>query len=183
MNDVDLVTSLAGKVEELARRWDRYIARDPQEPLPPDRERAELERRLRVLSRQEGRSTSESFRFEQLLHRFSTLSALWQRQLREREEALVGGRYLRNRESKSPNAPAPAPVAVEEGYDALFARYTAALARSGRPIGVTAERFRATLQAQRRELEGRGASVEGFDVAEENGQVKVRARVRRGRKE
>lgn len=183
MADTDLVASLARKVEDLAHRWERYIARDPQEPLPPDRDRADLERQLRVLSRQEGRSTSESFRFEQLLHRFSTLSALWQRQLREREEALVGGHYVRGHEQSHPNATTPASVSAEERYDALFARYTAALQRNGRQVGVTPERFRTTLEAQRRELEGRGANVEGFDVAEENGQVKVRARIRRGRQE
>ena len=163
-------------LDDLARRWERYFARDPQVPRPPERERGALERRLRDLSREEVRSTVVQFRLEQLLHRFATYTALWQRQLREQEEARTAGRAR-----KAANE-APATAVSQEGDDylALHERYVGALRASGSDASVNAERFRQVLEQQRQALEARGAVVEGFEVVTEGSQVKLRARVRRG---
>src|SRR5512136_195266 len=100
----DLVGQLERRLEELARRWERFFARDRQVPTPPERERTELERQLRELSRSEGRTSAEQFRMEQLLHRFATFNQLWLRQMREREEARTGAAAA----ARPPNVPAPA---------------------------------------------------------------------------
>ncbi len=170
------VAQLERWLDDLARRWERYFARDPKVPQPPERERGALERRLRDLSREEIRSTVVQFRLEQLLHRFSTYSALWQRQLREQEEARTTSRA-----HKAANAASAAPVSQGgDEYRALHERYVGALRNAGSDASVNAERFRQALEQQRRALEARGAVVEGFEVVTEGSQVKLRARVRRG---
>lgn len=176
----DLVGQLDRRLEELARRWERFFARDRQVPTPPERERTELERRLRELSRYEGRTSAEQFRMEQLLHRFATYNNLWQRMMREREEA----RTEVGSAAHPPNKPAPAPVgAVSDEYQGVFARYVDALKKSGREAAVGFDSFKQTLEQQRRQLESGGSVVEGFEVVEDGAQVRVRARVRRGRQE
>ena len=180
MGTPDLVGQLDHWLVELARKWERYFAGDRQVPLPPERERAALERRLQELSRGEGRTASDRFRMEQLLHRFATFSQLWQRQLRDREEARTKSGSARRALNETP--PPPVPEGGEE-YREVFSGYVEALSRAGRGTPVAFDRFRETLDGQRHQLEARGAVVEGFEVVEEGGSVRVRARVRRGRQE
>ncbi|MFI5165222.1 MAG: hypothetical protein ACHQQS_01235 [Thermoanaerobaculales bacterium] len=178
MSSVDPVERFERWLEELARKWERFFARDPQVPLPPERERAALDRRLKEMSQRESRSSAEQFRLEQLLHRFATYNQLWQRMLREREEArAASGAAVR---ALNVQPPAPVPDNGEE-YQRVFARYTAALGQKGKPAAVNFARFRDVLEKQRYDLESQGAKVEGFDVVEDGPNVKVRARVRRGR--
>jgi hypothetical protein len=178
-------TELLGRIEpwidELARKWERYFAHDPKVPLPPERERAALERQLRELSRGEPTTAAERFRLEQLLHRFSLYSTLWQRQLRDREEA-HGAQGAMARAAQV-NAGAPASVPQIDEYERLYRRYRDELQKAGRSLSVSAERFREALEGQRQQLEAKGAVVEGFDVVVSAGQVKVSARIRRGRME
>ncbi len=177
----DVIRELERWLEDLTRRWERYFARDPKVPLPPERERAALERRLREASRQELRTTVEQFRLEQLLHRFATFNALWQRQLREREEARVAAAHAG---AATPDVPRSTTVdSSGDDYRRLHENYLAALQESGNQVAVNFERFRDTLHTQRRMLEERGAVVEGFEVVREGSQVKLKARVRRGRNE
>jgi hypothetical protein len=178
MSTPDLVGQLERWLTELARKWERYLAGDRQVPLPPERERGALERRLQELSRAESPTAAEKFRMEQLLHRFSTHNQLWQRMLREREEARVAGGSARRALNES------AGRAVPEGgeeYQGVFSRYVDALNRVGKGAPVEFEGFRHALEQQRQQLESRGSTVEGFEVIEDAGNVRVRARVRRGR--
>lgn len=179
MNSPDHVSQLEHWLEDLTRKWERFFARDPKVPVPPDRERSALERRLREVSRGDPRTTAESFRMEQLLQRFMVYNQLWQRQLRDREEARTAAGEAA-RAAAGGNAPAPASVTVEEGgYQALHRRYLEALQASGSKASVNFDRFRETLEKQRMLFEERGVRVEGFDVVQEGTQVKVKARVRR----
>jgi len=178
MSALDTVARFEQWLEELARKWERFFARDPHVPLPPERERAALERRLKEMSRRESKTSVEQFRLEQLLHRFATYNQLWQRMLREREEA----RAASGAAARALNAERPAPVPNKgEEYEAVFASYAAALGNQGKAAPVGFGRFREVLEKQRRDLESGGAIVEGFDVVEDGPNVRVRARVRRGR--
>jgi hypothetical protein len=186
MGAVNVLGELELWITELARKYERYFAHDPQVPVPPERERSALDRRLKEISRGEPRTASEQFRLESLLHRFSTYSNLWLRQLRDREEARGGpGRATAepSRQAAEPiNVSRPAPVRdTEVDYQGLFAHYREALARAGKSSGVAFERFKTALEQQRLAAEQRGAVVEGFDVVEESSGVKMRARVRRGK--
>jgi hypothetical protein len=168
-------------IDELARKWERFFAHDPKVPLPPERERAALERQLRELSRGEPPTAGERFRLEQILHRFSLYNNLWQRQLRDREEARgVQGSAARMTQL---NAVGLVSVPVIDEYERLFRSYRDELQKAGRALTVSAERFRKALEAQRQQLEATGAVVEGFEVVSSGGQVKVLARIRRGRSE
>jgi hypothetical protein len=177
MSNGDLVGQLERHLEELARRWERYFGRDRQVPTPPERERGELERRLRELSRVEARSAADQFRLEQLLHRFATYNQMWQRMLREREEARAAAGSIPH----APNERPAVPVGNESDYRGVFADYVDALRKSGHEARVGFEGFRQTLEEQRRQLEAAGSVVEGFEVVAADAGVRVRARVRRGR--
>jgi hypothetical protein len=187
MAEPNVLAELERWLTELARKYERYFARDPKVPVPPERERTTLERRLKELSRGEPRNAAEQFKLDALLHRFATFNQLWQRLLREREErgaaaARVEAQTPRPAAATPPNARAAAPVGDSEGeYRRVFATYRDALDRAGRPSSIVFERFRATLEQQRRAAEERGAVVEGFDVVEDASGVKLRARVRRGK--
>ena len=178
MSTPDVVTQLERWLVELARKWERFFAGDRQVPLPPERERAALERRLQELSRNEGRSASEKFRMEQLLHRFATHNQLWQRMLRDREEARVGAGG--GRRALNGTGAAVVPEGGRE-YEGVFSRYVDALRNVGMGAPVEFDAFRRALEQQRQQIEARGATVEGFEVFEDAGSVRVRARVRRGR--
>ncbi len=178
MSAPDLVGELERWLGELARKWERFLAGDRQVSVPPERERAALERRLQELSRTEPPTVGERFRMEQLLHRFATHNQLWQRQLRDREEARQGAGSAR----RALNEPPPRPVPEASGdYGLVFSRYLEALGRAGKEAPVGFERFRDALEQQRRQIESRGSLVEGFEVVADGGNVRVRARVRRGR--
>jgi hypothetical protein len=172
----DEIAQLNKWLDELARKWERFLARDPGAPVPPERERALLERRLLAISREEAASAEERFRLERLMNRFATHNALWQRLLREREEARAASFA-----AKASNVRPPASVRTSDAeYRRVFARYQAELEKAGGARPVNFERFRDSLAEQKKQLEEKGAVVEGFEVVKETGGVKVRAKVRRG---
>ena len=173
----DVLAELERWLVELARKWERYVSHDPQVPVPPERERAALERRLREVSRLELRTAAERFRVEQLLHRFSTFNQLWIRQLRDREVGAPKVELGRPTPNALPSSPVPPP---RDEYAQLHAHYMELLGRTG-GTPMSLDRFRSALEAQRQQLEQQGAVVEGFDVAETSGRVRIQARVRRGR--
>ena len=176
MGDEGSVARLEGLLEQLVRRWERFVSHDPSVPVPPERERARLEQLLREVSREEGRTTAEQFRLEQLQHRFSTLSQLWQRYVRDREEVRRPGAAA----VAVPNAAPPAPVHVDE-FGALFATYTDELRAVGKRPTLDAAAFRRALEGQRQQLQEKGYEVDGFEVTRSGEEVKVRARARRRR--
>ena len=103
---------------------------------------------------------------------------MWQRQLRDREASRRGITATPDEVNAARRSPVPP---AEDEYERLHTTYLAALRQVGSGGTVSLERFRDSLEAQRRALEERGAVVEGFAVVQEGAQVKVRARVRRGR--
>ena len=81
------------------------------------------------------------------------------------------------------NAIGPASVSASDEYERLFRSYRDQLQKAGRALTVSADRFRKALDTQRQQLEATGAVVEGFEVVSNGDQVKVIARIRRGRSE
>jgi hypothetical protein len=177
---------LNGWIDELARRWERYLSNDPRVPVPPERERAALERRLKELSRSEAGGAVERFRLDQLLQRFAVYNSLWQRRLQERETALARGPGQSVRPVKAPaNADEATSVGgVErEAYRQLHRRYVELAGARGQRGPASYEQFFAALEKERRRLEADGAVVEGFEVVDEVAGVRLRARLRSRRQE
>lgn len=159
---------LALKLEELARKWERYFAGDREVPIPPERERAALERQLKLISRTEGLPTAVRFRLEGLLHRFASYTQLWERQLRARSEAV-----------RQANAAAAASVKKEDEVARLHREYVTSLEQMGKRTNLDLQSFRRALEAQKRKLEEQGLEVQGFVVVKEGDKVSLRARARK----
>ncbi|MCS7181872.1 MAG: hypothetical protein NZ869_02010 [Thermoanaerobaculum sp.] len=161
---------LEQKLEELARKWERYFAGDREVPIPPERERQALARQLRFFSQNEGLSTAARFRLDGLLHRFFTYTQLWERQLRGKVEA-----------RRPADAAAPATVSPRDEVARLHQEYTASLLRMGKKPTLDEQSFRRLVEEQRRKLEQQGLEVQGFVVSTEGGRVSLKAKARRKR--
>lgn len=183
MNDTNrLVATLERQLQGLILEWERFFSGDRR--LPPHLERTRLERRIRQLQEVGDLRGGARFRLDQLQHRFSTYAALWERQLRQREEgrrvgALAGRRIETIGRSavveSGPNERVSASVESSEGAG-LYDRWMEAKREVGSGAGMSREQFEAKLEKQRRELEGRlGQKVE-FDVTVREGRVKLTAR-------
>ncbi|MGQ9496228.1 MAG: hypothetical protein ACUVRY_08280 [Thermoanaerobaculaceae bacterium] len=157
------------KLEELARKWERYFSGDQEVPIPPERERAALARQLQVLSREEGLPFAVRFRLDGLLHRFSTYNQLWERQLRARSEA-----------RRAANAQGASSVKkVEDDVARLHREYVASMEKVGRRTSLDLAAFRKVLADQKRRLESQGLEVRGFVVVCQGNQVSLRAKARK----
>lgn len=157
------------KLEELARKWERYFTGDREVPIPPERERAAFARQLQILSREEGLPFALRFRLDGLLHRFSTYNQLWERQLRTRTE----GRRAADAQRAS---------SVEKGEDdvaRLHREYVASLEKVGRKASLDLAGFRKVLAEQKRRLELQGLEVQGFTLVCQGNQVSLRAKARK----
>ncbi len=180
-----LVATLERELQGLILQWERFFSGDRR--MPPQTERTRLERRIRQLQETGTLRGGAQFRLDQLQHRFSTYAALWERQLRQREEGRKVGVQTGHRiestgratsvESR-PNERVPASVESSEGAG-LYDRWMAAKREVGSGVGMTREEFEARLEKQRQELGGRlGGEVE-FDVTVREGRVKLTARAKK----
>ncbi len=180
-----LIGSLEQELKALILEWERFFSGDRK--TPPHKEKTRLERRIRQLADRQSFRGAMGFRLEQLQHRFSTYSALWERQLRQREEGRGPGVARGKRpvlaattpaRSGTTNAPASTSVKRTEP-GGLYERWLEAKRGLGQRPGLSREQFEAQLEAQRAALEKRlGRPVE-FDVAVRDGSVRLAARARK----
>ncbi len=159
---------LEKKLELLARKWERYFTGDRDVPIPPERERQALAHQLQVISRMEGLPTAVRFRLEGLLHRFSTYSQLWDRQLRAKFEA-----------RRVADASAAASVKSGDELDRLYRDYVEAMERAGKRPAWDREGLRRFLDGQKRRLEEQGFEVHGFSLVASGGGVTLKAKARK----
>lgn len=109
------------------------------------------------------------FRLDGLLHRFSTYSQLWERQLRTRS----GARRAADAQ------PASSVKQSEDDMARLYREYVASLEKVGRRASLDLAAFRKVLAEQKRRLELQGLEVQGFAVVCQGNQVSLRARARK----
>ncbi|MCG6962246.1 MAG: hypothetical protein LJE95_03150 [Acidobacteria bacterium] len=163
------ISFLEAELQRLILEWERYFAGDRR--VPPQIERQQFAHRLRVLAERGAGTHALRFRLQQLQHKFSTYYALWERQLREREEGRTAGGSGPYR--RVPDTPEPVSV---NGDEALYERYVRAKRRLGQDVGLDRATFVQRLEGQRRRLQnGSGRSVQ-FDVVVEGDKVKLAAR-------
>jgi hypothetical protein len=200
---MEVVVQLERALDELARRWDRFLAREPGAAKPSGAEIDAIEQRLRQSGVGHTLSAAERNRLDHLTARFSTKAASWRQLAREPEPkpataspAKPGARPQpasavapRPASGLPPTGSAPSTTAPPRGaidparneeYRRLFARYQAAMERAGEPIPTSFDRFVRELEDQRQRLLARGNVVEGFDIVREASGVHVRPRTRAG---
>ena len=181
MNDADrLVGTLENELQTLILEWERFFSGDRR--TPPEQERTVLARRIRQLVEHPTLRGAARFRLEQLQHRFATYTALWERQLRNREEGrppVPAGRPETRQAGSSSNAASPASVERADAPRDLYERWVAAKTSLGQSPGLSREQFEARLAAQRRQIEQRLGTAVEFDVAVRDGKVRLAARPKR----
>ncbi len=170
------VAVLENEFRDLARLWDRFFGGDIK--VPPVRERDHLKNRLRLLVDRPGVARrADTFRLEQLQHRFMTYYQNWERMLREREEgrSRSGRPVIGLRPIPMPNVPPPASV---EGHssESLFDRFSDARAGLGQKMGMNREAFEKKIMAQKKALEDKLGTSVRFDILVEDGRVKLAAK-------
>jgi hypothetical protein len=200
MSLMEVLVQLERAVDELARRWDLYLAHEPGAAMPGPGEIDALERRIREAGSGRTVSAVERNRLEQLVARFSAKAGNWRQLARGAEQKPAAAttkptarpapapatppRPAVSPPSTTAAAPAPPkggidPTRMEE-YRHLFARYQATMERAGETIPTSLDRFVRELEEQRLRLVARGVVVEGFDIVREASGVHVRPRTRGG---
>lgn len=193
MNDpLRLMAALERELQGLILEWERFFNGDRR--LPPQAERASLQRRIRQLEDRAFLRGAARFRLNQLQHRFSSYSALWERQLRQREEgrriASHAGRRVETVTGRAetaetvsaaggspprPNDPGPGSVKRDVTVG-LYEKWRAAKAEAGEPVRLSLDAFRAQLERQRKALEERLGGRVVFDVVVRDGRAKLVAK-------
>lgn len=175
MEVMEQIVILEQRLQEHIRKWERFFS--GIDKVPPDAERNQIGRRLRMLSEQTVNRRVEQFRIEQLQHRFMTYSQNWDRMLRQREEGRAAQGHT-NPELRAPSAADRSPSASVEQQEApsLFDRYVAARSKQGLAVSVDRDRFEEQLEVQRQRIEQRLGRKVRFEVRVEDGNVRVVAR-------
>ncbi len=178
MDEAKKLQILTQQVDRLILDWERFFAGERK--TPPQNERQLIARRLRRLGEAGFRTHANQFRLEQLQQRFMTYSALWERQLRMREEGRRAGAPVQPAGAR-PNAGGAKPVqGGEDGAQRLYEQYCAAKRSLGEDVRLDRESFAARLEKQKAALEKRLGKAVSFDVVVRDGKVKLAAHGRNG---
>jgi hypothetical protein len=187
MSVMEELVQLERAIDQLARRWDRFLTHEAGATMPTVAEVGALEQRLRQLGLRDAVSPVERGRLGQLASHLAVKAASWRRLASQGDRTPSAAPAPQK--PKSPQAATPAapeaeraegkvsPTMMEE-YRRLFARYQATMERAGEPIPVNFARFVQELEEQRQRLTARGIQVDGFDVVREPSGVRVRPRTR-----
>jgi hypothetical protein len=185
------LVQLERALDDLARRWDRYLSHESGAAMPAVAEIDALEQRIRQAGLGHAVSPAEQTRLTRLSSRFGTKAGGWRQLARGAEPQRAAAPPVRPVAKPQPAPVAPSPPAAPavaasgsidparlEEYRHLFARYQAVMERAGEPIPTSLDRFVRELEEQRRRLLARGVTVEGFDIVREASGVHVRPRTR-----
>jgi hypothetical protein len=185
MSVMEELIQLERAFDQLAKRWDRFLAHEAGSTMPAVSEIGALEQRLRQLGLRDAISPVERGRLQQLTSQLAAKAAAWRR-LAPQDTRGAGTAAVPQKptgpQPAAPAEPAEAKVtpAMMEEYRRLFARYQATMERAGGLIPMSFGRFVQDLEEQRQRLAARGLQVEGFDVVREPSGVHVRPRTRAG---
>jgi len=172
------VTQLERELQDLILQWERFFSGDRRQP--PHQERDRIARRIRLISEHGAGSHAAYFRFEQLQHRFSSYNALWERQLREREEGRKAG-VPRRIQARRPNGEGLASVQGDGTGSDLYEQYVAARASLGQNASLPKGQFEEQLERQRKLAESKLGGPVRFEIIVDGSKVKIAARAAKGR--
>ena len=189
MSVMEELVQLERAIDQLARRWDRFLAHEAGTTMPTVAEIGALEQRLRQLGLRDAVSPVERGRLEQLASHLAVKAASWRHLASQGDRMPSAAPAPQKPKGPQPTTAAAPPTeppeakvspAMMEEYRRLFARYQATVERAGEPIPVNFNRFVRELEEQRQRLTARGIQVDGFDVVREPSGVRVRPRTRAG---
>jgi len=171
------IAALAARIEEFRVTAERFF--NGALRVPPEDLRQRIARDLRELRSDAVRGAAEQFRLTGLEARFNSLSELFGRRLREREEGRGSGvQPVAAREPEARYDPQAGVVLGRGGTDpAAVEALFAGLARAGAAGKLDLESFRGYLERQIREIgQKTGAEQVQFRLASEEGRLKLKAR-------
>jgi hypothetical protein len=168
---------LSERVEALRNKYDRFFM--GLDRIPPERERADLDRALRFAEVRRSHRTELKFRLASLRNRFTTNARRWDRIMRMIEE----GKFRRERgalqnmgSAQRPNAsdtPTNSGGAVNELYDS----WVAARRELGKSTDVKFDQFAKRIEEQKaRQQKKYGWKEVDYTVRIKNGKVSMVAR-------
>jgi hypothetical protein len=170
-------------ITRVGREYDVFLY-GTQGRLPAEG-RKRLAEMARSLSAQKIDSPADRYRLNSALGRYNSQVELWERAVRDKEEGR--GRFARpGASSRAPNAPAPISVQTAAGSspdEDLFARFREARQKNGDDVSrLSFERFREQLAKEREKLTAKtGHAQWDFDLAEDDGRVRLIARQSKGK--
>jgi hypothetical protein len=167
-----------------------------QQPRPPLESRVRVERMLRRFDRAYIQNYPQRYRLTTLQARFASLTELWDRGLRSREEGRPGPFFRAPRDKAAapppaphvPAEPAPAgdrvvcvttltdPAAQRDRLESLYNSLVAARQELGHEEPFTFQRFVQIVQTQVSKLREAGSEEVAFRVAVKDGKVAFTAR-------
>ena len=170
-------------ITRVGREYDVFLY-GTQGRLPAEGRRR-LAEMARNLSAQKIDAPADRYRLNTVLGRYNSQVDLWERAVRDKEE----GRGRFSRPGASPRPPnAPGSVSVETTArsspdEDLFARFRSAREKKGEDVSrLSFERFREQLAKEREKLtEKTGHAQWEFDLAEDDGRVRLIARQSKGK--
>jgi hypothetical protein len=192
--------AIESAIRRLQIEWDKFFG--GIERKPPNDLKSKVEALLRQHANSEIRNNTDRFRYQTLTAKFNTLSELWAKRLRAKEEGKVFGVHGLKAdilppppppppvELKHPAARAAAPAAQETeirvknperdaaAVQALYQRFLAERKKSGESAPVKYESFQKLIgqQAQRLMAEKGGQAVD-FRLETKDGKVSLKAKV------
>jgi hypothetical protein len=168
------------RVADLVERFridaERYFSGSLE--LPPEEQRNQVVRALRDLRSVSLRSAVEQFRMSSLEARFNTLSELYGRRLRDREEGRGAAARPREAAATKPRYDPEAGIVFgREADGAAVEALFVGLARAGGAARLDLESFRGYLEKQAAEIRAKtGAERVQFRLTQEEGKIKLKAR-------
>jgi hypothetical protein len=189
------LAEIEAAIRKLGVEWDKFFA--GVEKKPPNELRAKVDALMRRHAHMEIKNATERFRYQGFTAKYNTMSELWAKRLRLREEGKAFGVHGLKAEalppSPPPSPPAPARVAgagpnrgeVRVGHperdgaavQALYDRFQAARAAAGEPA-MKFESFQKHIAQQTSRIlsEKRGQAVD-FWLESKDGKVSLKAKV------
>jgi hypothetical protein len=193
------------RIEQSIRRlqieWDKFFG--GIERKPPTDLKSRLEALLRTHANVEIRNNAERFRYQSLSARYTTLSELWNKRLKAKEEGKAFGVHGLRAEALPPPPPPPAvepmkpavaaaaaraaqhtevriqsPDRDQEALKALYQRFLAERQRSGETAPVKYDSFQKLIgQQTQRLLSEKGGQAVDFRLETKDGKVSLKAKV------
>lgn len=161
-----LLSLLEARIRDLKFDYDRYFTKDLK--LEPIRKREEVERLILKLSKMQFVKVSQKFTYENIISRFISLKAYWEKQLRLRELAST---------KRTAETPSESDKSSEDKYQQLYDNYVKLATTINPSAKLTSyDSIKNTLEAKRSELisQYNCKDVE-FKVELENKKLKFKA--------